>query len=406
MKKNIIFIIIICSINCYSQIQFENGYFINNSGEKTDCLIKNIEWKNNPFNFEYQSSKDSEINNADISSIKEFGIYDKSKYIREKVKVDISRDKIGIDNKRNPVYDEKQLFLKAIIEGRANLYSYNKMFFFNVDSSEIEQLIYKEYLTSDNKIAKNVLYKNQLLNALKCNSINKNQILNLYFSKKSLINIFTKYNQCQGAEFTNLDKKPKKVYFYITLRPRINNSNFSVKNEEPYTFSKDVDFGNILNLGLGFEMEFILPYNRNKWSIIVEPTFLYFTSQRDVVISHVNMVAETKNRSLELPVGIRHYFFINQNSKLFINASSILDINLASTLDYKYDQDNNFKHLDFSPWHLNFAFGGGFNYKSKYCIEFRYQTNRNVFIQKAYWSSDYKAISLVFGYTFFNKKNN
>ena len=46
MKKLLVVFLIAFNIfNSYSQIKFEKGYFINNYNDKTDCLIKNIDWK-------------------------------------------------------------------------------------------------------------------------------------------------------------------------------------------------------------------------------------------------------------------------------------------------------------------------------------------------------------------------
>ena len=53
MKKQILLLLTtILSLNSYSQINFDKGYFINDSNQKVDCLIKNIDWKNNPTEIE------------------------------------------------------------------------------------------------------------------------------------------------------------------------------------------------------------------------------------------------------------------------------------------------------------------------------------------------------------------
>lgn len=58
MKKRILFLLItILSLNCYSQISFQKGYYIDNTNQKINCLIKNIDWKNNPTEFEYNYPK-------------------------------------------------------------------------------------------------------------------------------------------------------------------------------------------------------------------------------------------------------------------------------------------------------------------------------------------------------------
>ncbi len=81
-------------MNGYSQISFEKGYYIDNSKQKTECLIKNIDWKNNPTTIEFKLSENGETFPADIKTIEEFGIYNVSKYIRNIVKIDNSSDNI------------------------------------------------------------------------------------------------------------------------------------------------------------------------------------------------------------------------------------------------------------------------------------------------------------------------
>jgi hypothetical protein len=74
MKKQLLFLLTaILSFNCYSQISYEKGYYIDNMNQKTNCLIKNIDWITNPTEFEYKLSENSESKKATIKSIKEFG---------------------------------------------------------------------------------------------------------------------------------------------------------------------------------------------------------------------------------------------------------------------------------------------------------------------------------------------
>ena len=81
MKKQLLFCIVaLIGINCYSQISFEKGYYINNSNQKVNCLIKNYDWKNNPIDFEYKILETDQEKKASLKSIKEFGIYNISIY--------------------------------------------------------------------------------------------------------------------------------------------------------------------------------------------------------------------------------------------------------------------------------------------------------------------------------------
>ena len=63
MKIKLLFLFTtIFTFNCYSQISFENGYFIDNNNQKINCLIKNLDWEKNPTEFKYKLSESSELN--------------------------------------------------------------------------------------------------------------------------------------------------------------------------------------------------------------------------------------------------------------------------------------------------------------------------------------------------------
>ena len=65
MKKSLIILsIIITSINCYSQIKFEKGFYIDNDGQKTECLIKNIDWSVNVLHGHHATIPEGQINSV------------------------------------------------------------------------------------------------------------------------------------------------------------------------------------------------------------------------------------------------------------------------------------------------------------------------------------------------------
>ena len=67
--------------------------------------------ENNPTDFEYKLSENDETKNADIKLVKEFGIYNNSKYIRTLVKINNKLNNINhLSSDRNPVFVEEQLF--------------------------------------------------------------------------------------------------------------------------------------------------------------------------------------------------------------------------------------------------------------------------------------------------------
>ena len=52
MKTNLVALIFLLIAKCsFGQIRYENGYYIDNNNRRTECLIKNVDWGNNPKGF-------------------------------------------------------------------------------------------------------------------------------------------------------------------------------------------------------------------------------------------------------------------------------------------------------------------------------------------------------------------
>jgi len=400
MKKQLLFILItILGLNCYSQISFEKGYYIDNNNQKIDCLIKNIDWENSPAEFKYKLSANSEPKKASLESVKEFGIYNISKYIRNTVNIDRSSPDISkMSTVRRPVFEKEQLFLKVLVEGKTNLYQYKQgklvRFFYNMDSSNIEQLVYKSYRTPDNKIGKNYEYKQQLWNYLKCPNFKLKKVENLDYEKNELINFFVEYNKCINQEYISYEKKQKKDLFNLSIRPGLNSSTLSIHN----TISSygNTDFDNELAFRFGIEGEFVLPFNKNKWAMIIEPTYQYFKSETEFATLNVKAVY----KSIELPVGVRHYFFLNDNSKLFVDGSFIFGSFIFQLIDNSVISIGS-NDLEIVTGN-NAAFGLGYKYNDRYSLELRYLTSRNILRAYSFWRSDYNTtLSVIFGYSLF-----
>ncbi len=415
MKNRILFLalLIILSINSYSQIAFENGYFINESNLKTECLIKNIEWKSNPTEFEYRLSPTEAIQVANIDTVKEFGINGYSKYIRALVKIDRSGDMLSnLSYERNPNFQEEQLFLKVLIEGKASLFLYTDgsltRFFYKLNDSDISQLVYKRYYLDENNIqnsnrrmAYNNYFKQQLLLDLKCPGISFDDANNTDYNNRDLKRFFVKYNECSNSTYTNYDPEQKKDLINLSLRPGLNYSNSIIQGL--LSDELNTDFGNKATFRLGIEAEFILPYNRSKWSVIFEPGYHSYKAEERRESSTVvgdTLVSDINYQSIDFLLGLRYYFFLNDVSKIFINLSYIYD--------YSYNSDIKFKRIDGSIFNEfgiehrggNLALGFGYKYKDRYSLEMQYQTNRE-FLSNSSWESEYKTLSIVFGYSLF-----
>lgn len=395
MKRTIlVLLVLVFSYNGYSQISFEKGYYINNNNERIECFIKNKDWINNPIKFEYHLSDTKTIKEASINSIKEFGIYSQSKYIRSTVNIDRSSEDLNeLSTSKSPVFNEEQLFLKILVEGKANLYSFRDrrlIRFFYKKASNIEQLVFKSFLIDDTNIGKNKEYQRQLWKDLKCQSISIKDIEKIDYEENELVNFFEEYNNCGNSEITNIEDDKQKKLFNLNVRVGLTNSSLDLKygNENS---SQEFDSQSELEFRFGIETEYILPFNKNKWAILLEPTYQYLKYNKIMYEQNVSV----DYKSIEIPIGFRHYFFLNNKSKIFINASYVIDITSDSKIDFENGTDVKIEGSNY------FAVGLGYKYDAKYIVEMRYGLSRDISENNPSWISDLNTLSFILGYTIF-----
>ncbi len=137
--------------------------------------------------------------------------------------------------------------------------------------------------------------------------------------------------------------------------------------------------------------------------MFIEPTFHSYSSEKQTEPTAFNSntsLATVDYKSIEIPMGFRHYMFLNDNAKLFANVGYVVDIPLNASVAY----ESNFgtTRIEFGS-NGSFVFGVGFKYNNKIGIEARYIGKREIFGNGAFVSyfSDYQGYSLIFGYTLF-----
>lgn len=359
----------------FAQNKFEPGYYIDNSGVKTECLIKNYEWKNNPKSIEIKSSQDENIITKSIDVIKEFSIIDKTKYIRETVKIDVSVFNLQTPERDpNPTFQDKTLFLKVLVEGKSNLYYFeNELYarYFYGNAEKIEQLIYKKYENDDRNISENERYKQQLFVNFKCNNDQKS-IESLEYNDE-LVDYFIKTNNCiSGTNESKIITQKRKFEINLKLNLLVNsNSSTYVSPYMKNTYKSE----NSTNMGYGFEAEIILPYNNGNWSVVFDP---YYYKYQEPLMDSKNKIQFENNVSVfKIPLGIRRYFSINNNSKFFANVALCLNASksiISNVNEYSYLSFNQItKEEIYNDMYnsFNFNFGVGYQYK-RYNIEVKF----------------------------------
>lgn len=406
MKNTPLFtFLLVCTLNLFSQTSFEKGYFINNSGEQIECLIKNLDLLYNPKSFIYKLTKNSSENKASITDVKEFGIYKISKYRRYNVKIDRSSENSDeLSLTRSAEFNNDQLFLKVLLEGKASLYEYSESglfrFFYKIDN--VEQLIFKSYLSKDRfTIKRNERYKQQIVENLKCSDIKENRVKNLKYNSSSLIKLFEDYNKCKNTAFVNYTKnntKKSDSQFNLSLNVSTNFLGFSILQA-----GFDEKFNDKVGLSFGVEAEYIMGFNNNKWAFVINPNYLTYSSIYNDLNERVTKAdnsATINYSAIDIPIGMRHYMYLNNKSKFFINAFLVPNFTMKSKIRSINDVVN--IRLDYDiKTDVNYAIGMGYKYNNKFSIELRTYTARDLINNFVTVESSLNSTSIVLGYTFF-----
>lgn len=397
MKLNLTALLFLISLIAYSQTEFQKGYFIKSNGDRVDCLIKNEDWKNNPTQFEYKLNENSETLSGNIAQVEEFQVQDHLKYIKATINIDVSSNSLNnLSYLKEPEWENKTVFLKVLLEGKSSLYYYSNpglnRYFYNIDKGEIIQLVYKRYNLPNNKIGTNSDYKQQLYNSFsECESLSINDFNSVSYNSSALLKIIISYNNCLNSDSNSFVVNNNNPKFNLSLKGGINSS--SIKNVTHGSVeSRNADFGTTLGYRFAVEGEVILPSNNNKWSIFFELA----------KVQNIDKVAEESSEDLvltysyfELPIAVRHYFFLNDDSKLSLHLGYAWDVSSKFKLDYE-----NLTDMTGESTSGALFFGGGFHYK-KILIEGRLNLKSVFEVNTAAYDANYNNLSLTLGYTIF-----
>lgn len=414
MRKTFLVFLLFFVFFSNAQVKFEKGYLITNDGEKKEVLIKNMDWLNNPNEFTYKVDENSKESIGNPSNIKEFGTYNYNKYVSYTGPIDYSSDDITfLSYKSDPEYKENTVFLKETTAGDKNLYTYkgqNIIRYFYADTSknsEIKPLTYKKYYPNgDNmKIATNEKYINELKDIFSNDSKVQASISSTKYTENSLKKLFVSHNESITGVATNnpvLSDK-NKTKFNLSIRPGVN---FYSKMDINNMFGNQ-NFPSKTNFRIGIEAEIVLPFNRNKWAILFEPTYSFYSNDKITQPANDKLynLSMDSYSFINLPIGIRHYMYLNDKSKFFVNAQlNVLRLKTgkAKTMDldyegYIFDQAN----LATSQTVKSFSVGAGYTYNKKYTVEVQYNTSGEILESSFTESAKISYASIILGYNIF-----
>lgn len=406
VKTIVIFnVFLLFSLLSAAQDNYKQGYFIKNNGTVQKCLINDRDWNTTPQSFTYKLEEIADPHQMGVDGVREFYVNEQL-YRRYTVDIDRSSDELkGLSGQKKPDFKKETLFLQQLLRGRANLFLFkdeqNKRYFFNVDDeSKADQLIYKRYYVN-NHIAKNNRFREQLWSALRCETMTISNVRNLDYNKDDLMDYFEDYNSCVGADYEIVTpKKTSEMDVDLSLQPGMNFTSFDFENT---AHKRTGDFSTEGSIHLGLELEFILPSSNQKWSVFLAPFYRQYEKEvmlknhsSSGVINNEEISAKIDFKAIEIPIGFRRYFYINEKSSIFLNAQYALVLPMNSKVSFSnYKTESEMSTLG------NFSFGTGFKYNKKYSLEFRYFFKTGVVSANANYNMHYSGYALILGYTVF-----
>lgn len=388
MKKLYTFVLLFVSLFSYSQINFEKGYIIGNEGSKKEILIKNIAWKNNPTEIEVKNSLESKSEKFEITAIKEFSINNSYKFMRFTTNIDFSsKSASDLSENPNPEWKSQTVLLKILVEGELNLYQYEngnlvRYFISSGNHESAEQLVYRQYNDVSTQIKTDYSFRNQLYTVMKSANFTATDFRKINYKKEDLTAIFLKYNQSKAATFTDHTKKQNKSSLNLKA---VVGANMTSVDFQSVSNSATFEFDTKATLKVGLELETILPFNNNKWSLFLQPNYQTFKSEG----KRLTVKTEIDYKFIEIPIGVRHSFFLSDKSKLSLDAGYSVSFAINSYLKYGTSETALKKSS-------NYFAGIGFDYGS-YGIEVRYGFDRGLTKNAAFFG-DHKTIGIALKY--------
>ena len=371
-------ILLLISNLFFGQTKFEQGYIITKSGERQEVLIENPDWLNNPASIRIKNSDSALPKTLNASEIREFSVGG-STFISENVSFDRTVENLSdLTTDYAPENVAEHFTIRKLVGGDLELFKYQDKklvrYFYRKDGGEIQQLIYKPYYSAPKVLSFNETYKNQLSTILTCGADEK-KIRSSRYSQKDLMDLFTAQNRCANPDETMDVTANQKGNFNISLRPRLIFSNIKA-NQPLLTLEHNQIGASALGFGFGVELEYLLPFNQNRFGLVVEPTYRTASAEKSFSSSYIvgdQLIMDYKSSAIEIPVSVRYYMPVNSSLKFFMNGGVGIDLDMDQHLIFTRNDGSLFSEKRDLKTSIGVVLGAGMNLSERFSGEFRYR---------------------------------
>lgn len=415
--KNLLLYAMLATVNCaWCQTDYVPGYLINNSGNRIECLIEDVQWKDTPTSFHYRLTPDGTTETENLMGTSEFGIPGKRVYKRFKVEMERSSTQAAsLQSSRDPNWVTETHFLQLLAAGHANLYEFEDgpvhKFFFDADGKPLTQLVMIKF-DDGSGVTENNLFRQQLFNGVRCEKTPDADFRVIDYSRKSLAAHFERYNSCfaqaGSANLVKAERDGPSFAFRVVAGAQL--ASISLDDPDQYY---DASYSTTkAGFRIGLEAEYLLPFGRKNWSFFINPGYQQLTVSDRYSANVINpgffndgdplnYSIEMTYNTVEIPIGIRHYFNLGSRSRIAVDASYVVAFVMDAKDIVLQDHDGLANASDTLPVsnHNNFAFGLGYHY-AKWSAGLRVTTPR-VISELPSWKTAYFTYGLLLGYQLF-----
>ncbi|UMY65479.1 MULTISPECIES: hypothetical protein [unclassified Flavobacterium] len=387
----------------YAQVRYEPGYFIDNNGKRTDCLVRDIGWFYSPKKMDYKLTETDESKTIGMEELRAFSV-GVTKFERYTVDIDVSGSSAQtLSTEKQPKWEKQTVFLKVVIEGETTLYSYTtsstQRFFYAKKGETPVQLVYKEYLKEDNSIGANNFFRQQLFLLAGSPASDKKTIEKLNYTEKSLSAFFLSLQPQAVTATATVDRRSAgKTNWQLRLKAGVS---FAQLKGSDYNKTFSFSAAAVVPV-VAFDAQYTLPLGRNKWSLFVSPNFERINQDNDYTHQAKTVRVNSHLNRLQLPLGMRHHFFFTQTDAVFIGGQLNFNIPFRSSL--AVDAPGSVPDLNRSAIAvgktISFGLGAGCTIR-KWSFEARYETPNKISRLWEDWNIDYSGFRLLLGYRIF-----
>ncbi len=355
--------------SAFAQQAFEAGYLIDRAGKRNEVNILNEDWRFNPAEILIRRGADEATVSVPTKALKEFGIYDRARYINLEVAIEKSSTSSSNLSATAPIARMERVLLRVEVEGDANLYSYLapqvSKYFLSVDGGKPRQLIYTRTLVGGGTVSEARTYIRQLNTHLSCGQVPAIKET-LKYSLKAIKQAVMDYNGCTsgGSSVVYENAIPGAKSFYVTVLPGAYYADF--KLIQTSSNAAITDLQNRWSPRLGVDIEFVPPFAGNKMSVLFRPSLYRFSSSGPYFPSNGNTKVEVSYSALDLPFAVRYYSFLQEELKLFTTAG----FGVTVPIDQAFQIEQSTYSLD---GRVSLALDLGVRYRDRYSLSLGYE---------------------------------